>query len=103
METRLLAVRSRLRYRRADTPNPENAHAFIDFMLHPGIAAANVNRVAHASGLLPARPMIHNETVNDPGIYPDDETMDDLRITTAHDLRTQRPITRAWPRSRTGR
>lgn len=87
----------------ADAPNPENAHAFIDFMLRPDIAAANVNFVAYASGVLPAKPMIDEAILNDPGIYPDDETMGRLLITTAYDERTQRLINRAWTRIQTGR
>ena len=87
----------------ADAPNPENAHAFIDFMLRPDIAAANVNYVAYASGVLPAKPMIDEAILNDPGIYPDDETMGRLLITTAYDERTQRLINRAWTRIKTGR
>jgi len=87
----------------ADAPNPENAHAFIDFMLRPDIAATNVNYVAYASGVLAAKPMIDEEILADPGIYPDDETMGRLLITTAYDERTQRLINRAWTRIQTGR
>ncbi len=87
----------------ADAPNPENAHAFIDHMLRADVAAANVNYVAYASGVLPAKPMIDEEILNDPGIYPNDETMNRLLITTAYDERTQRLITRAWTRIKTGR
>ncbi|MCC5976636.1 MAG: polyamine ABC transporter substrate-binding protein [Salinarimonas sp.] len=87
----------------ADAPNPENAHAFIDYMLRADVAADNVNYVAYASGVLPAKPMIDDAILNDPGIYPDDETMDRLLITTAYDERTQRLITRSWTRIQTGR
>ena len=47
--------------------------------------------------------MIDEAILNDPGIYPDDETMGRLLITTAYDERTQRLINRAWTRIKTGR
>jgi putrescine transport system substrate-binding protein len=87
----------------ADAPNPENAHAFIDFMLRPDVAAANVNYVHYASGNLPAKDMIDPEILGDTGIYPDDETMGRLFINRAYDERTQRIITRHWTRIQTGR
>ena len=34
----------------ADAPHPENAHAFINFMLRPDIAARNSNYVFYANG-----------------------------------------------------
>lgn len=87
----------------ADADNVAEAHAFIDFMMRPEIAAQNVNYVNYASGNLAAKEFIDPEILADPGIYPDDETMERLFTNTAYDERTQRFVTRAWTRIRTGR
>lgn len=87
----------------ADAPNVEEAHAFIDFMLRPEVAAANTNFVAYASGNLAARAFIDEAILNDPGVYPDDEKMQRLFTNTAYDERTQRVVNRHWTRIKTGR
>ena len=86
-----------------DAPHPQEALAFIDFMLRPEVAAANSNFVAYASGNIAARDKVKSEIRNDPGIYPNDETMKRLFTTTAFDERTQRFVTRLWTRVKTGR
>lgn len=87
----------------ADAPNVEEAHAFIDFMLRPEVAAANTNYVAYASGNLSAKEFVDPEILADPGVYPSDETMARLFTNTAYDDRTQRVVTRHWTRIKTGR
>ncbi|MCG6121710.1 MAG: polyamine ABC transporter substrate-binding protein [Microvirga sp.] len=87
----------------ADAPNPDEAHAFIDFMLRPEVAAANTNYVAYASGNLAAKDFVDPEILADPGVYPNDETMARLFTNTAYDDRTQRVVTRHWTRIKTGR
>jgi putrescine transport system substrate-binding protein len=87
----------------ADAPNVEEAHAFIDFMLRPEVAAANTNYVAYASGNLAAKEFVDDEILNDPGVYPDDEKMQRLFTNVAYDERTQRVVNRHWTRIKTGR
>ncbi|MFC0284687.1 polyamine ABC transporter substrate-binding protein [Camelimonas abortus] len=87
----------------ADAPHPEEAHAFINFMLRPDVAAANSNFIAYASGVGDARPMVKPELLNDPGVYPDSATMARLFTTISPDERAQRAITRLWTRFRSGR
>jgi putrescine transport system substrate-binding protein len=87
----------------ADAKNVAEAHAFIDYMLRPDVAAANTNVVAYASGNLAGKPMVRPEILNDPGIYPDEATFKRLFTNTAYDERAQRVLTRLWTRVRTGR
>ena len=87
----------------ADAKNVAEAHAFIDYMLKPEVAAANTNVVAYASGNLAAKPMVKPEILNDPGVYPDEATFKRLFTNTAYDERAQRVLTRLWTRVRTGR
>ena len=87
----------------ADAPNKDEAHAFIDFMMRPEIAAQNVNYVAYASGNLAAKEFIDEAVLGNPGIYPSDATIERLFTNTAYDARAQRLVTRAWTRVKTGR
>ena len=86
-----------------DAAHPTEALAFIDFMLRPAVAAANTNFVSYASGNLAAKTFVKPEILSNPGIYPDEATMQRLSINTAWDDRTQRFVTRLWTRVRTGR
>ena len=86
-----------------DAAHPAEALTFIDYMMRPEVAAANTNFVAYASGNLAAKRLVKPEILGDPGIYPDEATMQRLAINTAWDDRTQRFVTRLWTRVRTGR
>lgn len=87
----------------ADAPHPEEARAFIDFMNRPEIAAKNASFVSYASGNLAAKPLVDPTVRDNPGIYPDEETLKRLFTNTAYDDRTQRTVTRLWTRIKTGR
>ena len=87
----------------ADAAHPAEAHAFIDFMMRPEVAAANTNTVSYASGNLAARALVKAEIRSDPGIYPDEATFKRLFTNTAYDERAQRIVTRLWTRVKTGR
>jgi putrescine transport system substrate-binding protein len=87
----------------ADAANPAEAHAFIDFMLRPDVAARNSNLVSYASGNLAARDLVRPEIRGNPGIYPDQATFARLFTTTAYDERLQRAVARLWTRVKTGR
>lgn len=86
-----------------DAAHVPEALAFIDYMLRPDVAAANTNSVSYASGNLPAKKLVKPEILGNPGIYPDDATMARLSTNTAWDDKTQRFVTRAWTRVRTGK
>ncbi|HEX8666416.1 MAG TPA: polyamine ABC transporter substrate-binding protein [Beijerinckiaceae bacterium] len=87
----------------ADAKNVAEAHAFIDYLMRPEIAAQNTNFVSYASGNLAARPLVNPEILNNPGVYPDEATFRRLFTNTAYDERAQRTVTRAWTRVKTGR
>jgi putrescine transport system substrate-binding protein len=86
----------------ADAPHPENAHAFINFMLRPDIAARNVNYVFYASGSKDAQETIDEGVLADPAIYPDEATLNNLYTTTVSTPRVQREMTRVWNEVKTG-
>lgn len=87
----------------ADAPHPEAAHAFVDFILRPEMAARASNYVKYANGVLASKPLLDEAVRTDTAIYPDDATMRKLFTTTPYDPRIQRTVTRLWTRVKTGR
>jgi putrescine transport system substrate-binding protein len=87
----------------ADARHVVEAHAFIDYLMRPQVAAANSNFVAYASGNLAAKQFVRPEILNDPSVYPDEATFKRLFTNTAYDDRAQRLVTRMWTRVKTGR
>ena len=87
----------------ADAPNPEAAHAFINFLMEPDVIAEITNYVAYANGNAASLPLVDEEVLNDPGIFPTPEAQAQLWPSTVYDLPTDRVLTRLWTRVRTGR
>src|SRR5512137_1431198 len=54
----------------ADAPHPAAAHAFLEFMLRPDIAARNANHIGSASMNAAATPMVDEAMRDDPAVYP---------------------------------
>ncbi len=86
----------------ADAPNPENAHAFIDFIMKPEISAAITNYVWFPNANAAAFELVDEEIREDPAIYPTDEVAETLFTGVTYDSRTDRLVTRLWTRVRTG-
>jgi putrescine transport system substrate-binding protein len=87
----------------ADAPHPNEALAFIDFLLRPQVAARNSNMVAYANGNLASQKFIDKKVLDDPGIYPSAATMAKLYTVNARSPQAQRLINRIWTRVKTGR
>ena len=73
-----------------DAPHPAEAHAFIDYLLRPEVAAKNSNFVGYANGNLASQKLLDKAVLDDRTVYPDAATMAGLYIITAHDQKTQR-------------
>ena len=86
-----------------DAKNAAEAHALINFLLKPEIAAKNSNFVSYANGNAASRPLIDKAIIEDKTIYPDDATMKGFYTIAAHDQKTQRAMNRLWTRIKTGR
>lgn len=85
-----------------DAPNPENAHLFLNYMLRPDVIAACTNYTYYANGNKAARPLVLPEILEDPAIYPDEETQQRMFPSVVRDEEVQRVITREWTRLKTG-
>ena len=86
-----------------DAPDPDEAHALINYLLKPEVAATNTNFISYANGNLASQKLIDKSILDDPTIYPDAAVMAKLYTISAHDQRTQRLINRLWTRIKTGR
>ncbi|HEX8993410.1 MAG TPA: spermidine/putrescine ABC transporter substrate-binding protein [Anaerolineales bacterium] len=57
----------------AGAPNPAAAHAFLDFLLRPDIAAREARYTRYATGNRSALALLDDATRSDPSTYPPDE------------------------------
>ena len=87
----------------ADAPHPEQAYAFIDFLLRPEVAAANSNFVNYATANAKASSLVNEELRNDPGIYPTPDVKARLQPNLAKSAEFTRALNRTWTRFVTGR
>jgi putrescine transport system substrate-binding protein len=85
-----------------DAPHVEEAHAFINYMMKPEVAAKNSNFVYYANGNIDSQEHLSEDVVGDPAIYPDQETLDRLFTSTTYDPKLQRTITRLWTSLKAG-
>ena len=86
-----------------DAAHVAEAHAFIDYLLRPEVAALNSNLVAYANGNLASQKFIDRSILDDKSVYPDASTMSRLYTVGARDQKTQRLINRLWTKIKTGR
>ena len=87
----------------ADAAHPRNAHAFINYLLRPEVAAANSNFVNYATANVAALPQVSEELRNDAGIYPTPEVKERLQPNLAKSAEFTRLLNRSWTRFVTGR
>ncbi|WP_221794141.1 polyamine ABC transporter substrate-binding protein [Oceanobacter mangrovi] len=87
----------------ADAPHKDAAYKFIDFVLSPEVAAGISNYVYYAVPNKAAEPLIIDEVINDPGIYPTEAVKAKLFPQQAHTAKFDRLLNRAWSNVKTGR
>jgi putrescine transport system substrate-binding protein len=85
-----------------DAAHVAEAHAFIDYLMRPEIAAKNSNFVCYANGNLASQKLIDKAVLDDRGVYPDAGTTAKLYTVSARDQRSQRLINRLWTKIKTG-
>ena len=87
----------------ADAPHPGNAHAFINYLMRPEVAAANSNFVYYANANAAATSLVDEELRSDPGIYPTPEVKARLQPNLSKSADFTRLLNRSWTRFTTGR
>lgn len=85
-----------------DAPHPGNAHALIDYLLKPEVAAGITNYVAYASPNTAATALVDPEISGDPAIYPPAEVLAKLVDPATLPPEVTRERVRAWTSIKTG-
>jgi len=86
-----------------DARNVTEAHALINYLLKPEVAAKNTNFLSYANGNAASRPLIDKAIADDRTVYPDEAMMKTFYTLTAHDQKTQRLLNRLWTKIKTGK
>jgi putrescine transport system substrate-binding protein len=86
-----------------DAKHVAEAHAFINYLQKPEVAAKNSNLISYANGNLASQKFVDKEILEDRTIYPDEATMSRLYTIKVYDAATQRLMNRLWTRIKTGR
>ncbi|MFD0980191.1 polyamine ABC transporter substrate-binding protein [Tropicimonas aquimaris] len=86
----------------ADAPNPDGAHAFLNFIMDAENMAAASNYVYYANGNKASQEFLVEDVIGDPAIYPDEATLNNLFTTTPYDAKVQRVVTRLWTKIKSG-
>jgi len=86
----------------ADARNVDEAHIFINYMMRPEVAAKATNYVFYPNGNKASQAFIDKEILDDPTIYPDAATLEELFTVSPYAAREQRTVTRLWTKIVTG-
>jgi putrescine transport system substrate-binding protein len=86
----------------ADAKHPKNAHAFINYLMEPQVAANNSNFVNYANANAASLELVNDEVKNDPGVYPTPEVKAKLFPSLAYNEEFTRLMTRMWTKFNTG-
>jgi putrescine transport system substrate-binding protein len=84
-------------------PHPENAHAFLDFMLQPRVIAAVTNDIHYANDNLAANAFVDPLILNDPAVYPPPAIEARLYESAEVAPALERIRTRTWTRIKTAK
>ncbi|MCB4822736.1 polyamine ABC transporter substrate-binding protein [Roseicella aerolata] len=87
----------------ADAPNPDAAHAFIDFLLQPEIMAAITSHVRYPNAVPASRPLVAPAVREDPSVHPPEEALSRAFVPGTLNPAAERARTRLWNRFRAGR
>ena len=86
----------------ADAKNVEEAHIFLNYIMRPEVIAKATNYVYYANGNKASQPLLEEDLIGDPTIYPDEETTKKLYAKPPYSPKANRIVTRAWTKVTTG-
>ncbi|HEX5755678.1 MAG TPA: polyamine ABC transporter substrate-binding protein [Arenimonas sp.] len=86
----------------ADAQHKDAAHAFIDYLLRPEVAASISDYVAYATPVQPAIPLVDPEIAGDTSIYPSTEVAAKLVDPKTLPADVMRERVRTWTTIKTG-
>lgn len=87
----------------ADAPNPDAAHAFLDFVLRPDVMAGITRTVRYPNAVPASRPLLPPEVRDDPSTWPTPEVIARSFIAGTPAASGERARARLWARFKAGR
>jgi putrescine transport system substrate-binding protein len=87
----------------ADAPHPQNAHAFINFILTPEIGGAISNAVSYASPNAKALEFVDDDLKGDASVYPSAQVKQRLFADKTPSTEIERAFTRSFTRVKAGK
>lgn len=79
-----------------DAKNVDEAHAFMNYLMKPEVAAKNSEYIGYPNGNLASQQFIKKEVLEDTQIYPSKETIAKLFILTPNENEVQRALVNTW-------
>ncbi len=86
----------------ADAPHPENAEAWLNYLMRPQVMAGITNFVKYPNGNSASLKFVDAAIAADPNVYPDAAARAKLQVLRAAPPEYSRLLTRLWTRFRTG-
>ena len=86
-----------------DAPNPDDAHAFIDFLLRPDVIAGITERARYPNAVPASRGSLSEEVARDLNVYPTPEMVARAFTVSALSPAAERARSRSWSRFKAGR
>jgi putrescine transport system substrate-binding protein len=87
----------------ADAPNPDAAHAFINFLLQPDVMAGITRQVRYPNAVPASRALLPEDIQNDPSVFPDAEAIARSFVAGTPPQAAERARARLWARFKAGR
>lgn len=84
----------------ADAPHPQAAHAFIDFVLRPEIAASAATDTGFSTANNAALALLDDGLRSDPNLYPSREAQKRFHLPKALDQKALKMWSKAWDRAK---
>lgn len=85
-----------------DAPHPQEALAFINFLLQPDVMAGITNAVHYANAVPKSRLMVKQDIADNPNVYPPPEAMGRFFTISAVPPAAERARSRMWTRVKAG-
>jgi putrescine transport system substrate-binding protein len=87
----------------ADAPHPEEAQAFINFLLQPDVMASITNHVRYPNGVPASRALVSPPVASDPAVFPDEALRARFFTIGPVPAAAERARSRMWARFKAGR
>lgn len=87
----------------SDAKHPENAHKFLDYMMHPDVMASISSYTHNATAVKPAIPMVDEAVRNDPNVYiPEDKMATKMFVNKPLSSKINKLVTTIWTKIKKG-